>query len=242
MAISHRRFGGRENDLDRYTITCDRAGVTSALFLSFAVVGFGSALLHALFPTHWLPFVLVGRAQGWRLRRVLSAAGVAATGHILFTTLVGLLILGAGELMGQQAQAWLHYGAAALLFGFGGFYLTRALQKRSAVVAGGVGGEVEPLARATDGAAFWGLVGLLALSPGEVLLSFYLTDAPHGWAQLTMLSVVFLAGTLTGMMGLISLAWAGVARFRLDRLVRYDSAILGGVLIALGVLVVLVET
>lgn len=217
--------------------------MTSALFLSFAVVGFGSALLHALFPTHWLPFVLVGRAQGWRLRRVLVAAGVAATGHILFTTLVGLLILGAGELMGQQAKAWLHYGAAALLFGFGAFYLARALQKRTAtVMAGGFGGESEPPARATDRAAFWGLVGLLALSPGEVLLSFYLTDGPHGWAQLTMLSVVFLAGTLAGMVGLISLAWAGVARFRLDRLVRYDSAILGGVLIALGALVVLVET
>lgn len=215
----------------------------SALFLSFAVVGFGSALLHALFPTHWLPFVLVGRAQGWRLRRVLGAAAVAATGHILFTTVVGLLILGAGELMGRQARVWLHYGAAALLFGFGAFYLARAMQKRSAtVMAGGFGTDAPPPARATDSAAFWGLVGLLALSPGEVLLSFYLTDAPHGWVQLTLLSAVFLAGTLTGMMGLISLAWAGVARLRLDRLVRYDSAILGGVLVALAVLVLIVET
>jgi hypothetical protein len=216
--------------------------VTSALFLSFAVIGFGSALLHALFPTHWLPFVLVGRAQGWRLRRVLATASVAATGHILFTTLVGLLILGAGELMGRQAKAYLHYGAAVLLFGFGGFYLMRALQRRTAtVMAGGFGGEQVPPARATDRAAFWGLVGLLALSPGEVLLSFYLTDAPHGWAQLSLLSAVFLAGTLVGMTGLISLAWAGVARLRLDRLVRYDSAILGGVLIALGVAVVIFE-
>ncbi|MDO9472449.1 MAG: hypothetical protein Q7J28_05285 [Caulobacter sp.] len=219
--------------------------MTSALFLSFAVIGFGSALLHALFPTHWLPFVLVGRAQGWGLRRVLAVATVAATGHILFTTLVGLLILGAGDLMGRQAQGWLHYGAAAVLFGFGGFYLLRAMQRRTATVtvtAGGFGADAPPPARVTDRAATLGLVGLLALSPGEVLLSFYLTDAAHGWAQLTLLSVVFLAGTLAGMVGLISLAWAGVARLRLDRLVRYDSAILGGVLIALGVIVVVLET
>ena len=90
--------------------------MTSALFLSFAVFGFGSALLHALFPTHWLPFVLVGRAQGWALRRVLAVATVAATGHILFTTLVGLLLRGAGQMMGGHAQGWLHYGAAAVLF------------------------------------------------------------------------------------------------------------------------------
>jgi hypothetical protein len=217
--------------------------VTSALFLSFAVIGFGSALLHALFPTHWLPFVLVGRAQGWGLRRVLAVATVAATGHILFTTLVGLLIRGAGELMGRHAQAYLHYGAAAVLFGFGGFYLVRATQRRAAtVMAGGLGGDAPPPARATDRAATLGLIGLLALSPGEVLLSFYLTDGAHGVAQLTLLSAVFLAGTLAGMVGLISLAWAGVARLRLDRLVRYDSAILGGVLITLGVIVVILET
>lgn len=217
--------------------------MTSALFLSFAVIGFGSALLHALFPTHWLPFVLVGRAQGWRLRRVLAVATVAATGHILFTTLVGLLIRGAGELMGRQAQAYLHYGAAAVLFGFGGFYLVRAMQRRTAtVMAGGFGGEAPPPVRVTDRAAALGLVGLLALSPGEVLLSFYLTDAAQDWTRLTLLSVVFLAGTLAGMAGLISLAWAGVARLRLDRLARYDSAILGGVLIALGVIVVVLET
>lgn len=216
--------------------------MTSALFLSFAVVGFGSALLHALFPTHWLPFVLVGRAQGWRLRKVLATAVVAATGHIAFTTLVGLLILGAGELMGRQAQTWLHYSAAALLFGFGGFYLLRATQRRTVTAMAGGYGETPPPARATDRAAFWGLVGLLALSPGEVLLSFYLTGAPHGWIGLTTLTAVFLAGTMLGMIGLISLSWAGMARFRLDRLARYDSAILGGVLLLLGVAVLVLET
>ncbi len=217
--------------------------MTSALFLSFVVIGFGSALLHALFPTHWLPFVLVGRAQGWGLRRVLAVATVAAAGHILFTTLVGLLLRGAGQLMGVQAQGWLHYGAAVVLFGFGGFYLLRAMQQRTTtVMAGGFGADALPPSRVTDRAATLGLVGLLALSPGEVLLSFYLTDAAQGVAQLTLLSLVFLAGTLAGMVGLISLAWAGVARLRLDRLARYDSAILGGVLIALGVIVLALET
>lgn len=225
--------------------------MTSALFLSFAVVGFGAALLHALFPTHWLPFVLVGRAQGWTLRRVLAVAAVAATGHILFTTLVGLLILGAGELLGHRAQHLLHYSAAVVLFAFGGFYLVRAFQKRSvtahahAHLGGGAYRDIDeghPPVRADDRAAFWGLVSLLALSPGEVLLSFYLTGAPHGWAGLSMLSVVFLAGTLVGMAGLISLSWVGLARFRLERLVRYDSAILGGVLVLLGFAVLVLES
>ena len=88
----------------------------------------------------------------------------------------------------------------------------------------------------------FGLIKSITFMKYHFLLSFYLTDAAEGWAQLSLLSVVFLAGTLTGMVALISLAWAGVARLRLDRLVRYDSAILGGVLILLGAIVVALET
>jgi hypothetical protein len=71
--------------------------VISPFFLSFAAAGFGVALVHAAIPTHWLPFVLVGRAQGWRLQRVLAAAAAAAVGHILTTSIVGVLILMAGR-------------------------------------------------------------------------------------------------------------------------------------------------
>ena len=209
----------------------------SPFFLSFAAAGFGVALVHVAIPTHWLPFVLVGRAQGCTLRRVLGAATAAGVGHILTTSIVGVLILMAGRFMEQWLQGLLHYAAAALLFGFGVFYLMRAFQRRLAVA--GIGDEtlVAP-PRVSDGAAWWGVVGALALSPGEVLLSFYLTGDSHGWPGLVLLSTVFLIGTLAGMVALISLTWAGMAHFRMERLARYESAALGAVLIALGVAVV----
>ena len=209
----------------------------SPFFLSFAAAGFGVALVHVAIPTHWLPFVLVGRAQGWKLRQVLGAATAAACGHILTTSVVGVLILMAGRFMEQWIQGLLHYAAAALLFGFGVFYLTRAFQRRAAL-AGPAADLVDPPARVGDRAAWWGVVAALALSPGEVLLSFYLTGDTHGWPGLALLSAMFLIGTLAGMIALISLTWAGMAHFRLDRLARYESAVLGAVLVALGVAVV----
>lgn len=209
--------------------------MSPSLYIPFAAAGFGVALLHVMIPTHWLPFVLVGRAQGWALGRVLSAAGAAAVGHIATTTLVGLLILTAGRFAEQWIQGLLHISAAALLLGFGVFYLTRAFQSRAALAGTPLDAAAPP---AGDGPAFWGLVGTLALSPGEVLLSFYLTGDTHGWPGLALLSLVFLAGTLAGMTALIALTWAGLARFRLDRLARYESAILGAVLLLLGVAVV----
>lgn len=209
----------------------------SPFFLSFAAAGFGVALVHVAIPTHWLPFVLVGRAQGWGLRRVLATAATAAVGHILTTSVVGVLILLAGRLMEQWIQGVMHYAAAALLFGFGVFYLTRAFQHRMAL-AGMTDQTIAAPPRVNDRAAWWGVVATLALSPGEVLLSFYLTGDAHGWPGLALLSAVFLVGTLAGMIVLISLTWAGMARFRMDRLARYESAVLGSVLVALGVAVV----
>ena len=40
--------------------------------------GFVAAFLHAALPTHWLPFVAVGRAQGWKTPTVLGVTAVAA--------------------------------------------------------------------------------------------------------------------------------------------------------------------
>ncbi len=209
----------------------------SPFFLSFAAAGFGVALVHAAIPTHWLPFVLVGRAQGWRLQRVLAAAAAAAVGHILTTSIVGVLILMAGRFVEQWIQGVLHYAAAALLLGFGLFYIARAFQRRVAV-AGLADPALAAPPRVDDRAAWWGVVGALALSPGEVLLSFYLTGDTHGWPGLILLSTAFLVGTFAGMVALITLTWAGMAHFRMDRLARYESAFLGAVLVTLAIVVV----
>lgn len=212
----------------------------SPLFLSFAAAGFGVALVHVAIPTHWLPFVLVGRAQGWTLSRVMTAAAAAAVGHIITTSVVGVLILMAGRFMEQWIQGVLHYAAAALLLGFGLFYLARAFQRRVAL-AGLTDQNAPPPPRVDDQAAWWGVVGALALSPGEVLLSFYLTGDTHGWPGLVLLSAVFLVGTLAGMAALIAVTWAGMAHFRMDRLARYESAILGTVLVLLAIAVVVFQ-
>ena len=46
--------------------------------LSLGGAGFVTAFLHAALPTHWLPFTLVGRAQGWRASPCLCPAGSTA--------------------------------------------------------------------------------------------------------------------------------------------------------------------
>ena len=59
------------------------------VLLSVLGVGFATAFLHAALPTHWLPFVLVGRGQRWTLTQVLTTVAIAGSAHIITTAVVG---------------------------------------------------------------------------------------------------------------------------------------------------------
>lgn len=207
------------------------------VLLSLLGAGFAAAFLHAALPTHWLPFVLVGRAQRWSRPRLLAAVTTAGLAHICTTALVGGLIVAAGLAMDQWVAGLLPWLSAGLLFAFGTFYLSRSLVRR-AVPAGGPPLDLaEPTV--SHAAAFWGLVAMMAVSPGEVLLPIYLSQATEGIAVLAALTLAFAVGTVAGMAGFTLLARAGWSVLRLERWARYEGVVLGGALIVIGLLVVL---
>ena len=205
------------------------------VLLSLLGGGFVAAFLHAALPTHWLPFVLVGRAQRWSLMRVMTVAVTAGLAHIASTALVGSLIVAAGLALNAWIGGLLPHLSAALLFIFGAFYLAKAsLQKQ--IMATGPEAEV-PEPAVSDRAAFWGLVLMMAVTPGEVLLPIYLSSATEGVMALALLTLSFAAGTVLGMTLLAALASAGYSILRLERWARYEGAILGVALILIGFLV-----
>jgi hypothetical protein len=207
------------------------------VLLSVLGVGFATAFLHAALPTHWLPFVLVGRGQRWSLPRVLTTVAIAGSAHIVTTAVVGGLIVAAGLVMDQWIAGLLPGLSAGLLFLFGAFYLGKALL-RPTILAGGPSLALsEPTV--SHAAAFWGLVVMMAVSPGEVLLPIYLSQATEGPVVLIALTLAFGAGTVLGMAVFTVLARAGWSVLRLERWARYESIILGLALILIGLLVIL---
>ena len=207
------------------------------VLLSVLGVGFATAFLHAALPTHWLPFVLVGRGQRWSLPRVLTTVAIAGSAHIVTTAVVGGLIVAAGLVMDQWIAGLLPGLSAGLLFLFGAFYLGKALL-RPAILAGGPSLNLsEPTV--SHAAAFWGLVVMMAVSPGEVLLPIYLSQATEGPVVLIALTLAFGVGTVLGMAVFTVLARAGWSVLRLERWARYEGIILGLALILIGLLVIL---
>ncbi len=105
---------GEEND-----------AMNETFLLSIMATGFIVAFAHAAIPTHWLPFVLAGRGQRWSKGRTLMVVALCGAGHVLFTTVLGVLVVWVGietsKWMGNVFP-WIA-GGALILFGF--YYLVR---------------------------------------------------------------------------------------------------------------------
>lgn len=212
--------------------------MTDALFLSIVATGFAVAFLHAALPTHWLPFVLVGRAQGWEPRKIAAVTALAGAAHVLSTMVLGALAAGAGLVLEAWLEAWAPFVAAGALFALGGFYLSRhAVAVRR--LAGGATLPIETRRYGSDRAAVGALVLMLTVSPCEAFLPVYLSAGSYGLSAFLLLSAVLALGTAAGMALFTTATLLGAERLKLQALERYESLILGGVLVVLGIAVLI---
>jgi hypothetical protein len=200
---------------------------------SLVVAGFAVAFLHAATPTHWLPFVLVGRAQGWRSRRTLGVTAVAGLGHSLFTAFLGVAVTGVGVFMGERLGEVFPRLVSAGLIGLGLYYLIRYVLRPPHHA------DAPPRRYGSDAAAIAGLVLLLTFTPSEAVLPVYLANLQHGWTGFLVLSAALTLATTAGMVAFTALFMAGAQRLKLERLERYELVLVGLGLCAIGVLVAL---
>ena len=90
------------------------------VFVTLLATGFAVGFLHAIIPTHWLPFVAAARAQSWTKAKTLAVTGFAGTGHVLFTTALGVLIVWGGMEINSHIGKYFPFlaGGALIVLGF----------------------------------------------------------------------------------------------------------------------------
>src|ERR1051325_10082499 len=87
---------------------------------------FTVALLHTLIPSHWLCFVVVGRAQGWRTRKTLAVTATAGFLHVIPTFLIGVAIAAFGKAFFDPKET-LERVSGLILIALGALYLVSHL-------------------------------------------------------------------------------------------------------------------
>lgn len=210
----------------------------AGFLFTLGLTGFAVAFLHAAIPTHWLPFVMVGRARRWSNRRTLGTLLLAGSGHVIVTTVLGVAIAWFGFQLDHAWEEGFHRAAAGVLITLGCWLAFRAPH--------GAGcphceGEPQQNPKLSDRTAVGGLFLTLTLSPCELFLPVYLTAVPYGWPGVVWLSSVLAAATLGGMVLLGWLTLRGVEKLRWGWLERGDGRIFGALLCLLGFLIIFHE-
>ena len=99
--------------------------MTETFFLSIVATGFTVAFAHAAIPTHWLPFVMAGRGQRWSKSKTVMVTVLCGFGHVLFTTLLGILVVWLGIETSKWTGNVFPWIAGGALVAFGVYYLYR---------------------------------------------------------------------------------------------------------------------
>ncbi|MDA0711525.1 MAG: hypothetical protein O3B73_15100 [bacterium] len=95
------------------------------IYTGFVLAGLSVSFFHAILPNHWLPFVLAGRAQKWSMGKTLSVVTLAGGGHVLITTILGVLIVWMGVALTEYIEAWAEPLASGVLILFGLYYIVQ---------------------------------------------------------------------------------------------------------------------
>ncbi len=195
---------------------------------------FTVALLHTLIPSHWLCFVVVGRAQGWKTRKTLAVAATAGFLHVLSTFLVGLAAAAFGKAFFADREETLERLSGLILVGLGAIYLISHLLH--------AGHHHEQDRDVTGKTAFVALLLSLVISPCSASIPLLvLASSSAGWATLLLIGGVLLVTTLGVMLLLVGLTSLGIERLQFAVFDRYEKLIVGGVLCILGALIFLVK-
>lgn len=223
--------------------------------LLVSAVGIG--LFHTLLGVdHTIPFVVLGRAQGWSLRRTIGITALCGVGHVLSSVVLG----GIGVALGltvvglEGVEATRGTLAAWILILFGLTYVGWSLARRrrshrhahvheSGVVhahehvGGGMHqhGEVSPTAM-TAGSLFV----IFVLGPCEPLIPLLMFPAlALGIGAAALVALVFGVTTLATMIALVVLGYRGLDLPAFNR-VKVDAHVAAGLAIVVaGVAIVL---
>ncbi|MEE2636081.1 MAG: sulfite exporter TauE/SafE family protein [Acidobacteriota bacterium] len=203
---------------------------------------------------HSLPFIALGRARGWNLRRTLVITGACGFAHVASSVLIGLVGVGLGVALDQLS--WLESArgevAASLMIGFGLAYAAWAVwrgmrgQRHTHVHAHPDGtvhihhqrhGEHRHPHR-IDAVTPWALFLILAFGPCEALIPLMLVPAlDQSWWQLSAVIVVFGVFTVGTMLVTVTLGYLGLSQIRFAGIERRLDELAGLTVAASGVAV-----
>lgn len=207
-------------------------------------------------PDHYLPFVVIGRARGWRLSKTLLVSFLCGLGHVLSSAILGLIGIALGIAVSKLEGLESFRGsiAAWLLIGFGLAYfvwgLHRAMKNKPhehrhlhapdfehSHVHTHENDHYHPHGEKPERVNItpWILFIIFVFGPCEPLIPLVMYPAArHNPGGVILVTASFGLTTILTMLAIIALSSWGISFLHLGRLERYAHAMAGAVIFISG--------
>jgi len=201
------------------------------------------SLLHALIPSHWLPFVTIGKVEQWSRRQLLTVTAIAGLAHTVSTTLLGILVSLAGWQLAENYHVLSERVIPLLLLALGLWYLMQHLRHQHThnhVDAGTV----------RKNRSFFGLLLSLSLamflSPCLEIEAYFLSAGAKGsgWygiPAVALVALIYNVITLSGMLLMVMIGRQGLKRLNTHWFEHNENLITSLTLLGLAVLNFFIE-
>jgi len=225
----------------------------STLLLAGTAVTIG--FIHTLIgPDHYIPFIVMGEARQWTIRKTMLITFICGLGHVLSSVVLGFIGIAAGISLSRLEffESFRGNIAAWLLIAFGLVYMLislRSLYRKKKHVhahhhtdgsdhehehnhfSGHSHIHVEDKKNVTP----WVLFLIFILGPCEPLIPLVMYPAAeNNMSGVIVVSLLFSVVTITTMMSIVLAFRLGLSRINLRPLERYVNVIAGAVIMVSG--------
>ncbi len=208
------------------------------VMLNILMGAFLVSAAHAILPDHWLPIILVSRAERWSQRETLWLTILITIPHILSTIILGFLVGFIGFKFSTRHEALMEIVAPSMFIIIGLIYIYRNF-KLSDHHQHGV--DVSTLKNRSKKAVVSFMATALFFSPCIPMGSYYFVVGVKEVTSFSLVSIVYIVVTLAILLLMVSLGRKSIDKIQWHFLEHNENLITGIILIVLGLFVFIFE-
>lgn len=194
--------------------------------------------LHVIIPNHWIPIVVIAKAEKWTWHQTFFATVFSGFAHTSSTIFLGTMVGFTGYKLSERYSFISHQLAPVILIVLGVIFVM--LDRRKGHHHSHNDNDLD-VKNKSYRAILFSLSLSLFLTPCIEIEAYYFKAGSTGWPGIIAVSVIYMIFTILSMTILVYAGIIGVKKIRSHYLEHHEKLITGLVLVILGVISLLIQ-
>ncbi len=190
-------------------------------------------------PDHWATLGVLGQVSKWNKKRLFTVSLITSMGHSFFSALLGFGIVLVGVVFADVFAHYISLGIGLIMLVVGLFIGFRSLfsKKKREITPEEKLIENQKKFGGLNGVGYFAILGA-ALSPDLSITPIFLAAVPAGLVFAGYLALIFIFASILCLLILVQICSMGLAKTLARIPDKYNDAVVGSVIAAIGVYIV----